>query len=805
MDLHISVIEDFKNIFSQFEITHWCLSSHAWVFKRTTFSPKHINPNNWIQLNEIMISRFHEEYDTFLQTFDGFICGHPNSFAMIFEKYNKPIILINSCRYDMPFCFTKNIYSLENYQQCLHRLNKKNLLIAVSNNKADQLYIKLGCGINTTHIPSLCDYTGMKYNPIKNTFLCYSGSVNHPLITQKIELGNQYSWKKLAEFKGIIHFPYEISTMSIFEQYSSGIPLFFPSKKYMIDNCSIQSISAYWNNNIPDNLSLFKNKEIWINLADFYTTFRSPNIYIFDSIEHLFLLIENFEWKDDSYELNAYKDTIKNDWKMLLDRPEFKDSKKKETTEQNILKDEIITTDKYLEAFQSFYYKTDVIKYKQPIQWRGTLHNPPPKNLPVIISGHSDYHISDDLVQHYSPEVWWCVNKQTSHNSVHSLPLGITNNTNESHLHPIYGNLDSMIQVMNEPKQDINLVYMNFNQDTHSERKFVYNMFNHKSWITIGKIENTLEGRTNFLREIRNHTFVLCPRGNGIDTHRLWESLYMGSIPIVKRDIAFEEFNDLPICFINDWTQITEDFLKLEEKRIKSTVWNLDKLKVSYWVKQINQINQRINQRINQLTYYKSINSGQVKLQQKLGKFAKSYAEDNRFTRYMEIGTWNGRGSTVCFAAGLVGRTNATLVSLETNAIKIKEATSLWNDNPKIKILHARIFTDDEIPTFEVIKPIHNYVTESWHKEDIDNCISASYFDVKEYNPEVVMLDGGEYMTYFEYLILKDIAKVFLLDDTYVSKCNRIVKELSSNPEWKLIDGNYGERNGWHVFEKSTI
>ena len=141
-----------------------------------------------------------------------------------------------------------------------------------------------------------------------------------------------------------------------------------------------------------------------------------------------------------------------------------------------------------------------------------------------------------------------------------------------------------MIEVMNETKNDKNLVYMNFNVNTHPERHEVLKMFQNKHWVTQGIIENTIQGRTRFLREIRNHTFVLCPRGNGIDTHRLWETLYMGSIPIVKRDVVNHEFQDLPICFISEWNEVNIQFLEKEKVRIHSTQWSLDKLKVSYWI-----------------------------------------------------------------------------------------------------------------------------------------------------------------------------------------------------------------------------
>jgi len=58
----------------------------------------------------------------------------------------------------------------------------------------------------------------------------------------------------------------------------------------------------------------------------------------------------------------------------------------------------------------------------------------------------------------------------------------------------------------------------------------------------------------------------------------------MGSIPIVKKHIALDEFSDLPICWINDWNEVTEEFLEAEYKRITETSWNMEKLKMSYWV-----------------------------------------------------------------------------------------------------------------------------------------------------------------------------------------------------------------------------
>lgn len=247
---------------------------------------------------------------------------------------------------------------------------------------------------------------------------------------------------------------------------------------------------------------------------------------------------------------------------------------------------DIITTDKYLAAFRQNYYKMDSIQYDQPMDWRGSIHQPPSKTSRIIISGHSDFPITEQLAHKYPFAVWFGVNKQTSH--VRGLPLGITNNTNESEYHPIYGNVDMMVDVVSKPRDIKNLVYMNFSIETYpTERGKVWNMFSNKDWVTVGNPENSMEGRRTFLENARNHDFVLCPRGNGVDTHRLWETLYMGSIPIVISDIAHTDWNDLPILFVNSWEDVTEEFLQKQLYRIQNTSWNLKKLHVGYWIKHI--------------------------------------------------------------------------------------------------------------------------------------------------------------------------------------------------------------------------
>jgi hypothetical protein len=90
-----------------------------------------------------------------------------------------------------------------------------------------------------------------------------------------------------------------------------------------------------------------------------------------------------------------------------------------------------------------------------------------------------------------------------------------------------------------------------------------------------------------YLDDIYNHKFVLCPEGNGTDTHRIWECLYLNTIPIEKRNINNSFYEDLPICFVDDWEEITEDFLNREYERITNTEYDMSKIDFKYWKQKI--------------------------------------------------------------------------------------------------------------------------------------------------------------------------------------------------------------------------
>jgi len=72
-----------------------------------------------------------------------------------------------------------------------------------------------------------------------------------------------------------------------------------------------------------------------------------------------------------------------------------------------------------------------------------------------------------------------------------------------------------------------------------------------------------------------------------MDTHRLWETLYMGSIPIVRTDINNWFYNDMPILYVNEWDEVTSDLLDAMYPIYSHGVWDKNILTFEYWKNKI--------------------------------------------------------------------------------------------------------------------------------------------------------------------------------------------------------------------------
>jgi len=179
---------------------------------------------------------------------------------------------------------------------------------------------------------------------------------------------------------------------------------------------------------------------------------------------------------------------------------------------------------------------------------------------------------------------WYTQNVNIIHPRVESIPIGMENDT----WFPDRRKKEKIIAKLEEPKTLRNLVYLNHSIATNpGTRSMLYRMFEGKQWVTSERGSNGLGRFDEYLDNVYNHKFVFSPEGNGIDTHRTWECLHVGTIPIEKRNLNNWFYEDLPICFVSEWEEITEEFLNREYKRITKQQWNMDKITFGYWKNKI--------------------------------------------------------------------------------------------------------------------------------------------------------------------------------------------------------------------------
>ena len=196
----------------------------------------------------------------------------------------------------------------------------------------------------------------------------------------------------------------------------------------------------------------------------------------------------------------------------------------------------------------------------------------------TLITHNSDYNLTDSdpavkkILESLNLVCWWGQNLCFIHPKMRFLPIGLANTMWD------HGKIENfMINTINKSKD----IYFNFNIYTNQEkRELCY---------------NTLKTQLPFLpmlpvdqniNRLAKYKWCICPEGNGVDTHRLWEAMYLGCIPIVLKSPFIDTLmhyteGELPIYVVEKWDKLCLS-QSLTQYRFDSK-W----LKFSHWVFQI--------------------------------------------------------------------------------------------------------------------------------------------------------------------------------------------------------------------------
>ena len=233
------------------------------------------------------------------------------------------------------------------------------------------------------------------------------------------------------------------------------------------------------------------------------------------------------------------------------------------------------------------FVKTD---YLDNQAWRVT------KNYIVLITHNSDFKIDSSKFNKFLQcgkfKYWFAQNPIINEPRLFTLPIGLMNK--EWHKYPRF-NL-----MMEEKKKNIKptkLLLLSFSiKNNENKRQQCLDSFINKTYAT----NNVVYRMKHFIGDVKkydrkffnimlDHLFIACPEGNGIDTHRFWETLYMGRYPVVLHNIVNDAFSDLPVLIMNKWEDFENEYLIFLE-RIKNKKFSYNKLTQEYWIDRINNL-----------------------------------------------------------------------------------------------------------------------------------------------------------------------------------------------------------------------
>jgi hypothetical protein len=180
----------------------------------------------------------------------------------------------------------------------------------------------------------------------------------------------------------------------------------------------------------------------------------------------------------------------------------------------------------------------------------------------IIISHNSDHEIKyiKDVKLHLAQN---CLIKN---NKLCGIPIGIENR--QWFDHEIFHKIRKI--TIKKTKN----IYFYFSLTTHISRNDCYNKLkDYLEW-------NTKRSKEDYFKELAYHKYAICPRGNGLDTHRIWECLYLDTIPIVIKN-DFVNINNLPIIILDDWL----DLINFDFASVQFDNQELKKITVSYYDK----------------------------------------------------------------------------------------------------------------------------------------------------------------------------------------------------------------------------
>lgn len=351
-DFHISTIGNVKKLLQGGGVTFIdkSLSGHCHTTGTCAIDLKILNQGNGISPDEATRRQFADAYanDTQFGGVDVVMCFHPSAMCELFMGMNKRLFVIATTRYEMG---RESAEQWSQWNANLLKIYSDKMNVVAANNLYDANYIEFFTGIRPLLLPSFIavedKYAGNSTDIlVAEMHSSSSGAIMSqlkqlsPRLRSMRDKYERYTFSQLCENSAIVHFPYQTSIMSLFEQYSMGIPILVPTPEFLWElhnqydivtertwhrvrtgKRPAASLISGQQKGVPDpNNDMSRDAFLhWVRYADFY---QWKHIQEFGSWNELTNLVDSLNWDQISISMQAEARLllrgVRNTWDKIL-------------------------------------------------------------------------------------------------------------------------------------------------------------------------------------------------------------------------------------------------------------------------------------------------------------------------------------------------------------------------------------------------------------------------------------------------------------------------------------------------------
>lgn len=188
--------------------------------------------------------------------------------------------------------------------------------------------------------------------------------------------------------------------------------------------------------------------------------------------------------------------------------------------------------------------------------------------------------------------------------------------------------------------------------------------------------------------------------------------------------------------------------------------------------------------------------------------------------RVLEIGSWDGTGSTSCFIEGMENLQDKLLVCLEINTDRYNDLVENTKKYDWVKCynessisydsLMYRDFDDIWNSPFNGLPRQYNpkEVVKSWFEADVQKLkqTKRGFLEKDQSFYDAVLIDGSEFTGLSEFNLLKDRVNFLFLDDVFHAfKTKEVADILLKDSQWDYLKYSESVRNGFMIFKRKNL